>query len=229
MAGSSSQEISFQATKSSGKVSALLMRPKNARWILVLGHGAGAGMRHKFMEAIVGRLAEHEIATFRYQFPFMERGTKRPDPRPILLTTVRSAVDAAIKAGGDVPLLAGGKSMGGRMTSTAASKDALPGVLGLAFFGFPLHAPGRDSDERGAHLTDVGLPMLFLQGTRDRLARLDLLQPLLERVKPRPTLHLVESADHGFHVTKKSGRTDDEVLDEMCSRFSDWVSEVASA
>ena len=115
------------------------------------------------------------------------------------------------------------------MTSTAASTQPLPRVLGLAFFGFPLHAPGRDSDERGAHLADVGLPMLFLQGTRDRLARLDLLEPLLARVKPRPTLHVVESAEHGFHVTKKSGRTDDEVLDEMCARFSDWVSEVASA
>ena len=119
--------------------------------------------------------------------------------------------------------------MGGRMTSTAASKAALPGVLGLAFFGFPLHAPGKDSDERGAHLADVGLPMLFLQGTRDRLARLDLLEPLLARVKPRPTLHVVDSADHGFHVTKKSGRTDDEALNEICSQFSEWVSETTKS
>jgi len=220
----------FEASEAAGEVSALLLRPPRARWLYVLGHGAGAGMQHAFMEAAAQKLAELGVATFRYNFPFMEAsadGRRRgPNHAPILVKTVRSAVAEAASLEPDLPLLAGGKSMGGRMTSTAASKEALPGVLGLAFFGFPLHAPGRDSDERGAHLADVGLPMLFLQGTRDRLAKLDLLEPLLERVNPRPTLHVVESADHGFHVTKKSGRTDDEVLDEMCARVSGWISEL---
>ena len=219
-------EHRFVATQSSGEVSAILMRPEAARALYVFGHGAGAGMRHIFMEAAAEKLADRGVATFRYHFPYMEAGRRGPNHAPILVKTVRSAVAEAASLAPDLPLLAGGKSMGGRMTSTAASKDLLPGVLGLAFFGFPLHAPGRDSDERGAHLADVGLPMLFLQGTRDRLTRLDLLEPLLARVKPPPTLHLVESADHGFHVTKKSGRTDEEALDEMCSRFSDWISEL---
>jgi len=152
-------------------------------------------MRHVFMETVAGKLSDLGVATFRYNFPFVEAGRRGPNHPPILVKTVRSAVTEAASLAPDLPLLAGGKSMGGRMTSTAASKDALPGVLGLAFFGFPLHAPGKDSDERGAHLADVGLPMLFLQGTRDRLARLDFLEPLLACVKPRPTLHVVDSAD----------------------------------
>ena len=222
-------EHRFVATQSSGEVSALLVRPEAARALYVFGHGAGAGMRHVFMETVAGKLSDLGVATFRYNFPFVEAGRRGPNHPPILVKTVRSAVTEAASLAPDLPLLAGGKSMGGRMTSTAASKDALPGVLGLAFFGFPLHAPGKESDERGAHLADVGLPMLFLQGTRDRLARLDLLEPLLACVKPRPTLHVVDSADHGFHVTKKSGRTDDEALDEICSRFSEWVSETTKS
>jgi predicted alpha/beta-hydrolase family hydrolase len=224
MAGSRSKEISFQATKSSGKVSALLMRPKNARWLLVLGHGAGAGMRHKFMEASVGRLANNEIATFRYQFPYMERGTKRPDPRPILLTTVRSAVDAAIEATGELPLLAGGKSMGGRMTSMAAAESPLPNVQGLVFFGFPLHPPGQTSTERSDHLANVTVPMLFLQGTRDSLANLDLLQPICKKLGKLARLHVINSADHSFHVLKSSGRTDDQVMEELGKTVSMWAS-----
>lgn len=222
-------EHRFVATQSSGEVSAILVRPEAARALYVFGHGAGAGMRHIFMETAAGKLSDLGVATFRYNFPFMEGGRRGPNHAPILVKTVRSAIAEAASLAPDLPLLAGGKSMGGRMTSTAASKDALPGVLGLAFFGFPLHAPGKDSNERGAHLADVGLPMLFLQGTRDRLARLDLLEPLLARVKPRPTLHVVDSADHGFHVTKKSGRTDEEALDEICSRFSEWVSETTES
>ena len=222
-------EHRFVATQSSGEVSALLVRPEAARALYVFGHGAGAGMRHVFMETVAGKLSDLGVATFRYNFPFVEAGRRGPNHPPILVKTVRSAVTEAASLAPDLPLLAGGKSMGGRMTSTAASKAALPGVLGLAFFGFPLHAPGKDSDERGAHLADVDLPMLFLQGTRDRLARLDLLEPLLARVKPRPTLHVVDSADHGFHVTKKSGRTDDEALDEICSQFSEWVSETTKS
>ncbi len=152
----------------------------------------------------------------------MEDGRKGPNPAPVLVRTVRSAVGAAAAAAPGLPLLAGGKSMGGRMTSTAAAEEALPGVRGLAFFGFPLHAPGRDSSERGAHLAGVGLPMLFLQGTRDKLANLDLLGPLLDELEPPPRLHVVEGADHGFHVLKRSGRTDDEVLEELCDVFAEW-------
>lgn len=207
-----------------GTVSALLT-PAQGKPVAayVFAHGAGAGMRHAFMEAAAERLAELGISTLRYQFPYMEAGRKAPDRPPALLDTVRAVVREAGARFGDVPLVAGGKSMGGRMTSTAASQEPLPGVRGLAFFGFPLHAAGRDSDERGAHLSDVDLPMLFLQGTRDKLANLELLEPLLERVRPRPTLHILDGADHGFHVLKRSGRTDDEVLDEACQAFAAWA------
>jgi len=181
-------------------------------------------MRHAFMEDASEGLATRGVATFRYHFPYMEAGRRGPNPAPVLMKTVRSAVAEAANLAPDLPLIAGGKSMGGRMTSTAASKEALSGALGLAFFGFPLHAPGRDSSERGAHLADVGLPMLFLQGTRDKLANLDLISPLLDDVKPRPALHIVEGADHGFHVLKRSGRTDSEVLDELCDTFVEWAS-----
>lgn len=216
-------EHSFLATNSSGDVTGILMVPANATCLYVFGHGAGAGMRHAFMEDAAGRLAARGVATFRYNFPYKEAGRKAPNHAPILIKTVRSAVAEAVRLQPGLPLLAGGKSMGGRMTSTAASKEPLPAVLGLVFFGFPLHAPGRDSSERGAHLADVGLPMLFLQGTRDRLANLELLEPLLEEVEPRPTLKIIEAADHGFHVTKRSGRTDDEALDEMCDAFAAWA------
>lgn len=219
-------EHTFLATESSGDVSAILLRPDGARALYVFGHGAGAGMRHAFMQRAAERLAAWGVATFRYHFPYIEAGRRGPNPAPVLVKTVRSAVAEAARLAPDLALIAGGKSMGGRMTSTAASTEALPGVHGLAFFGFPLHAPGRDSDERGAHLADVGLPMLFLQGTRDKLARLDLLEPLLRKVKPRPTLHLVDDADHGFHVPKRSGRTDDDVLDELCGRLAEWAGEI---
>jgi predicted alpha/beta-hydrolase family hydrolase len=184
-------------------------------------------MEHAFMNAAADRLAGRGVATFRYNFPYMEAGRKAPNPAPILVKTVRSAVSEAARQVPELPHFAGGKSMGGRMTSTAASKASLPGVRGLAFFGFPLHAPGRDSAERGAHLTDVGLPMLFLQGTRDKLANLDLLTPLVASVGPTPTLHVVEGADHGFHVLKRSGRTDDDVLDELCDAFVEWARPLA--
>ncbi len=216
-------EHRFTATNSSGEVSGILMRPDGAHCLYVFGHGAGAGMTHAFMEAAAERLAEYGVATFRYNFPYKEAGRKAPNPAPILIKTVRSAVTFASGLAGDLPLFAGGKSMGGRMTSTAASKDALDGVRGLVFYGFPLHAPGRDSADRGAHLAEVGLPMLFLQGTRDKLANLELLTPLVNGLKPRPTLHIVDDADHGFHVPKRSGRTDDEVLDELCRTVSEWT------
>lgn len=207
-----------------GTVSALLTPAMGeARAAFVFGHGAGAGMTHPFMASVSDRLAGLGVTTFRYQFPYMQAGRKAPDRPPVLLETVRTAVQEARTYVPDVPLVAGGKSMGGRMTSTAAAEDPLEGVRGLAFFGFPLHAAGRDSDERGAHLAEVGLPMLFLQGTRDRLANLELLEPLLARVRPRPTLHVLDGADHGFHVLKRSGRTDDEVLDEACQAFAAWA------
>jgi len=216
-------EHRFFATESSGEVTGLLLRPDRARLLFVFGHGAGAGMRHSFMEACAERLADRGVATFRYHFPYMEAGRKAPNPARVLVETVRSAVAEAGGLAPDLSLVAGGKSMGGRMTSTAASTEALPGVLGLAFFGFPLHAAGRDSADRGAHLADVKLPMLFLQGTRDKLANLDLLTPLLDTVEPTPALHVVDGADHGFHVLKRSGRSDDEVLDELCDTFASWA------
>lgn len=172
------------------------------------------------------RLADRSIATFRYQFPYMEAGRKGPSPAAVLVKTVRAAVAEASRLSPDLPLVAGGKSMGGRMTSTAAAAESLPGVRGLAFFGFPLHAPGRRSDERGAHLADVNLPMLFLQGTRDKLADLTLLEPLLEGVEPPPALVVMDGADHSFHVLKSSGRTDDDVLDQLSDAFSDWLDKV---
>lgn len=202
------------------------MRPPDARCAYVFGHGAGAGMRHPFMEACALRLSQRRVATFRYHFPFMEVGRRSPDRSPVLTETVRAAVTEAGRLAPDLPLFAGGKSMGGRMTSRAASVEKLPKVRGLAFFGFPLHAAGRDSSERGAHLSKVALPMLFLQGTRDKLANLELLRSLVGDVQPRPMLHVVEGMDHGFHVLKRSGRTDDEVLDDLCDVFALWVGSV---
>lgn len=217
-------ELRFEATKRSGEVSALLLRPGLARWLLVLGHGAGAGMRHSFMEAIAERLAARGLATFRYQFPYMEQGSPRPDPSPVLMATVRSAVSAAAEAARDLPLLAGGKSLGGRMTSMTAAEKPLPGVCGLVFFGFPLHAAGKPGAERGEHLARVEAPMLFLQGTRDRLAELPLLRPLLSGLGNRAQLHVVNDADHSFHVPKGSGRSDPEVLKELAQTVTDWAS-----
>jgi hypothetical protein len=221
-------ELRFVATASSGEVSALLIRPADARALYVFGHGAGAGMRHAFMEAVSLRLAAVSVATLRFQFPYMEKGRGAPDPPAVLTGTVRSAVKTAAALAPDLPLLAGGKSMGGRMTSTAAAQELLAGVRGLAFFGFPLHAAGRPSPVRGAHLASVRLPMLFLQGTRDNLADLALLEPLLATVQPVPTLHKLEGADHGFHMLKKSGRTDADVLTEACAVFSAWTERTVS-
>jgi predicted alpha/beta-hydrolase family hydrolase len=218
--------LAFVATDSHGPVSALWSRPEDARAAFIFGHGAGAGMRHAFMESVTGRLGRAGIATFRYHFPYMEAGRKAPDRAPVLMRTVRSAVAEAGHLAADLPLFAGGKSMGGRMTSAAAAEEPLPRVRGLGFFGFPLHAPGKPGTERGGHLGDVGLPMLFVSGDRDKLADLELLAPLLRSVQPAPTLHVVEGADHGFHVLKRSGRTDVQVLDEICGRFVRWVDDV---
>ena len=217
------RELRFAASRSAGEVSALVCRPSGAKLMLCFAHGAGAGMRHAFMEAISERLAAHGVATFRYQFPYMEKGSRWPDARPLLLATVRGAVAAAREAARDLPLVCGGKSMGGRMSSLAASETPLGGVRGIVFFGFPLHAAGKPATVRGDHLAQVPLPMLFLQGTRDRLAELDLLRPICQRLGARATLHVALGGDHSFHVLKRSGRSDPEVLEELASRTSEWA------
>lgn len=207
-----------------GTVSARLDRGLDPTCLYVLAHGAGAGMRHAFMDAISARLVARGVATFRYQFPYMERGGRRPDHASVLEEVVRGAVAAAAAAAPTLPLIAGGKSMGGRMTSRAASTAPLPGVRGLAFLGFPLHAAGKPGTTRGEHLAAVTVPMLFLQGTRDALADLELLRPIVDRIDAR--LHVADGADHGFHVLKRSGRTDDEVLDELAAAVAGFAAEV---
>ena len=206
-----------------GEVSGLLLRPKDARLLYVLAHGAGAGMRHPFLESISQRLAEQGIATLRYQFPYMERRSRRPDPPAVAAATVRAAVAEAARIAPDLPLVAGGKSFGGRMTSTAQAEEPLPGVRGLVFLGFPLHPPGRPDDKRAEHLAHVQVPMLFLQGTRDEFAALKLLQPLVKRLGERATLHLVEGGDHSFRVPTKSGRSEGEVMGEVVSTIVEWA------
>ena len=204
------------------EVSGLFVRPAEARRLLVLAHGAGAGMRHPFMEGIARHLAAHGTATLRFQFPYTEEGSRRPDAPPLLMATVRAAVEAARELAGELPLLAGGKSMGGRMTSLAAASGILSEVSGLVFLGFPLHQAGKPSTGRGAHLADVRVPMLFLQGTRDRLADLHLLRPLCDGLGARATLEVFDGADHSFHVPKRSERSDDVVLDDLAAAVDRW-------
>jgi hypothetical protein len=194
-----------------------------ARWLYVLAHGAGAGMRHPFMEEIAQALARHGVATFRYEFPYMQARARRPDPARVLENTVREAVAAAHDAAPDLPLVAGGKSLGGRMTSRAQAQAPLPGVRGIAFIGFPLHPAKEPSIERAEHLARVEVPVLFMQGTRDELADLALLRPVVERLGPRATLHVVEGADHGFDVLKRSGRTRAEVIEELAATIAAWA------
>ncbi len=207
-----------------GEVSSILLRPSAANWLLVLGHGAGAGMRHPFMTAIARDLAAEKIATFRYQFPYMENRRKAPDRPPTLTATVAAATQAAHAAAPELPLLAGGKSMGGRMTSTAASENLIPEVRGLVFFGFPLHPPKQPATKRGDHLAKVTQPMLFLQGTRDDLADLKLLKPICKKLGTRATLHIIDGADHSFHVLKSSGKSDSEILRELAHTTAEWAS-----
>ncbi len=217
---SSGKEIQFIVNARA--VSGLFNRPENARALLLLAHGAGAGMRHRFMEAVAVKLAARNIATLRYQFPYMEKRVKRPDAESVLTDTVRAAVAAAKKHGGDLALFAGGKSMGGRMTSLAAARSALDGVRGLIYFGFPLHAAGRPGAERGRHLGGIDLPMLFLQGSRDALAELKLLRPLCRQLK-HGELFVVEGGDHSFHMLKSSRKSDEEVLDEIVNKAAQWI------
>lgn len=208
------------------EVSGLLQAPQGARACYILAHGAGAGMTHPFMAAAAAGLAARGIATLRYQFPYMERGSRRPDPPKLAHATVRAAVAAAQASMSELPLIAGGKSFGGRMTSQAQALSPLPGVHGLAFLGFPLHPAGRPSAERGEHLFDVKIPMLFLQGTRDALATLDELQPVCKKLGRRATLKLFADADHSFHVPARSGRKDAEAFAELLDVLADWVSSV---
>jgi predicted alpha/beta-hydrolase family hydrolase len=210
------------AVEGGGEVSALLDRPAAARRILVLAHGAGAGMNHPFMENLSAELAKVGIATLRYQFPYMEARRRIPDTPAVLTATVVAAVRAASDVAAGLPVLAGGKSMGGRMTSQATATNSLDGVTGVAFFGFPLHPPNRPGTKRADHLAKVRLPMLFLQGTRDALADLELLRPICAKLGERATLHVIEGADHSFHVPKKSGKTDAEVLAELAETTSSW-------
>ena len=209
-------------------MSALLIKPRDARACYVFAHGAGAGMTHAFMTEAAEGLAARGFATLRYQFPYMEKGGKRPDPPAVAQSAVRGAVAEAARACPGLPLIAGGKSFGGRMTSQAQAKAPLPGVVGLAFFGFPLHAAGKPSSERADHLADVRLPVLFLQGSADKLAEVDLLKPVVKKLGARASLHLVEGADHSFHVPKRSGRSDREVMAEILDVFASWASRLNS-
>jgi uncharacterized protein len=209
-------------------VSGLLQAPPKARLCYVLAHGAGAGMAHPFMGAVVNGLADRGIASLRYQFPYMERGSKRPDSPQVAQRAVRAAVLEANRLMPELPLFAGGKSFGGRMTSQAQAASPLPGVHGLAFIGFPLHPASRPSTERARHLFDVKIPMLFLQGTRDDLATLELIEPLCAQLAPRATLKLFQDADHSFHVPARTGRRDSDVLRELLDNLAAWMETVCS-
>jgi len=221
-------ERRLQVSKSV-EVSALLVSPARPDALYVLAHGAGAGMRHAFMETMAARLAARGVATLRYQFPYVENGSRRIDPEPLLLDTVRAAVAMGREAAGGVTLIAGGKSMGGRMSSRAAAASPLEDVAGLAFLGFPLHPAGQPGISRAEHLAKVSVPLLFLQGTRDTLAELPLLRPVVDKLGARATLHIVEHADHMFHVLKKSGRTDEQVLDELADTVASWSGKLGGA
>ena len=210
-------------TGAAGSVSGLLIAPQAARAAYVFGHGAGAGMDHAFMRAAAEGLAERGIATLRYQFPYMERGSKRPDAPAVAQACVRAAATQAGELLAGLPLYAGGKSFGGRMTSQAQAADPLPGVRGLAFFGFPLHAAGQPSDARARHLADVEVPMLFLQGTRDALADAQLMRALAQRLGAGATLAFFDEADHSFHVPARTGRKDAEVLSEVLDTLGRWM------
>jgi predicted alpha/beta-hydrolase family hydrolase len=217
------QPQSVSITVDLRQVSGLLQVPSQARACYVLAHGAGAGMAHPFMVGIADGLAERGIATLRYQFPYMEHGSKRPDAPKLAQATVRAAVTQASHLVPKLALVAGGKSFGGRMTSQAHAQSPLPEVRGLAFLGFPLHAAGRLSDERARHLFEVEIPMLFLQGTRDARADVQLMEKLAQQLGPRATLKLLSDADHSFHVSARTGRKDADVRVEVLDALATWI------
>jgi len=223
MSNSDVRELRFEVP-GARSVSARLLMPQRPQACFVFAHGAGAGMTHRFMEDAALGLGSRGIATLRYQFPYMETGSKRPDSPNIAHATVRAAVAEAERLCPRLPLIAGGKSFGGRMTSQTQALAPLPSVKGLAFLGFPLHPAGRPSDERAKHLFDIHVPMLFLQGTRDKLADMHLLQPLVNALGPAALLHPLAEADHAFHVLVRSGRNDADVMTELLDVFAAWAS-----
>lgn len=218
-------EIKFPATAEKGEVSAMLIRPDLATHLLVLGHGASTNMRHATLASIAERLAELKVATLRYNFPYAENGKGRDSPA-VCMATVRAAVAAARGMAPDLPLIAGGHSFGGRMTSMTAAESPIPGVQGLVFFSFPLHLAGKPATTRAEHLADVTVPMLFLSGTRDELAELALLRPVCEGLD-RATLHLLDTADHGYKVLKKSRKSEEDVFAEMARVAKEWTMSLA--
>jgi predicted alpha/beta-hydrolase family hydrolase len=228
MSASPATHVTF-AVPVAARVSALLLAPKGASACYVLAHGAGAGMEHPFLAAVAAELYSRGLATFRYQFPYMEARAKRPDSPKLAQATVRAAVAEASRLLPQLPLFAGGKSFGGRMTSQAQAQAALAGVRGLIFLGFPLHPASKPSRDRGDHLYDIHIPMLFLQGTRDALADLTELEPLCGALGAAATLRLLKEADHSFHVPAKSGRKDREVLTEAMDACAAWMKAVLSA
>ena len=215
-------ESKFIATAEKGEVSSILICPDDAKWLLVLGHGASTTMRHSTLQTIAKRLADIGIATFRYQFPYMERGGGGRESQAVALATVRSAVAAAHAAAGDLSILVGGHSYSARMSSLTAAEAPIEHVRGLVFFAFPLHPSGKEGTERAEHLDDVTVPMLFLSGTRDKLAVLDLLVPVCENLGDKATLHLLDTADHGFKVLKRR-KTEEDVFVEMTRVLSEWI------
>src|SRR5215831_5390323 len=219
------KEMKILATPEKGEVSALLIRPADASHMLVLGHGASTNMRHATLHTIAERMADEGVATFRYNFPYMEHGAGR-DSQDVCTETVRSAVAAAHKAAPDLPLLAGGHSFGGRMTSTAASESPLDVVRGLVFFSFPLHQPGKPDTKRADHLSAVTVPMLFLSGSRDEMADPDLLQSVCKKLGKRATLHPLDTADHGFRILKRSRKSEEDVFVEMARIVREWASKL---
>ena len=220
------QRLKF-VVDSAGEVSAILVRPGDAHFLLALAHGAGAGMTHPFLAKLAAELAGVRIATLRYQFPYMEQRRRTPDSPTVAVATVSAAVSTAARLAPELPLLAGGKSFGGRMTSTAASQGLIKGVRGLVFFGFPLHPPNKPGTKRAEHLAKVQVPMLFLQGTRDTLADLTLLRPICAELGSLATLHVIDTADHSFHVLKNSGKGDAAVLRELAQRTASWAQEIS--
>ena len=216
-------EIKITVPAAGTAVSVLLDQPAKPDACYVFAHGAGAGMNHAFMSAMAAGLVQRGVATLRFQFPYMEQGSKRPDSPAVAHATVRAAVQEAAKQLPGVPLFAGGKSFGGRMTSQAQAAEPLPGVRGIAFVGFPLHLAGKPSIERAKHLGDVKEPMLFLQGTRDELADLELIRETTAKLGGRATLHIVEGADHSFHVLVRSGRNDAQVREELLDTMVAWM------
>ncbi|MBA2379676.1 MAG: alpha/beta hydrolase, partial [Blastocatellia bacterium] len=217
----STSEIKFLATPDKGEVSALLMLPPNTEILLVLGHGASSNMHTPLLQSIAEALAEQKVATFRYNFPYSEKGGGR-NSQATCTATIRSAVAAAQQAAPDLPLFAGGHSFSGRMTSIAQSEQPLDGVRGLIFFAFPLHPAGKRGTDRAAHLDNVNIPMLFLSGTRDALAERDLLEPTIAKL-PNATLHLLDTADHSFKTLKRTRTSPEDVFSEAARVAFLWA------